>query len=526
MVSFSNGSNVENESGVRISKSIMIVGLLLLIGGTQIAGQNKRQPAVQEIAGRRADASQRWLIARLEELIPRLMSEGDVPGLSIVLIHNGRVSWHRGFGVKNVETKASIDDVTIFETASLTKPVFAYGVLKLVDNGKLDLDTPLARYLPGIYVEGDARANLITARMVLSHTTGLQNELHPGELLQIHFNPGERFSYSGEGFLYLQRVVEHITGERLDVYMKRMVFDPLGIRSASYVWQDRYETLMANGHNAASVVAERIKPTEVKLAWLHMNPLDYSKFVIAIMNGIGLRKTTATLMLTPQVHIDESCVFCLSPGTGRVSSSLSWALGWGLERIEGRDAFWHWGENRGEFQTFVVAYPRQKVGVVIFTNSGNGFSIIPEIVSQAIGGKHPEFAWMGYEPYNSPKFLAHRTEILPAKTLYEAILLRGSAALAEYREGRKTRSGSEVLNEDQMNKIGYWLLKKRVNEAIEVFKMNVTDYPNSANAYDSLGEAYLVAGNKPEAIKNYQRSLALNPGNDNARQMIQNLERH
>jgi CubicO group peptidase (beta-lactamase class C family) len=452
------------------------------------------------------------------------MEEGDVPGLSIALIRNGRVFWRQSFGVKNADTKTPVNGATIFETASLTKPVLAYAILKLVDGGKLELDTPLAKYLPGSYVAGDARSNLLTARMALSHTTGLQNELHPGERLQINFTPGERFSYSGEGFIYLQKVVEHVSGERLDVFMKKTVFDPLGMSSASYVWRDEYENVMANGHNAAGVVAERIKPAEVKLSWLHMTASDYAKFVAAVMNGVGLKKATVRLMMSPQVRVNEGCIFCLSPGAGQVSASLSWGLGWGLERTGSGEAFWHWGENRGEFQTFAMAYPKGRVGVVVFTNSGNGFSIMPEIVSEAIGGGHPAFAWMGYEPYNSPKKIQSRVYNLPVKTLFKDILLRGAEAINEYRQSHKNRSGQGVLDETQLNTLGYWLLgKKKVAEAIEVFKMNVENFPNSSNAFDSLGEAYMINGDRELSVENYQKSLALNPSNTNALEMLRRL---
>lgn len=453
-------------------------------------------------------------------LIPQLMKDGDVPGLSIALLRDGQVFWNKSFGVRNAETKEPLAENAVFEAASLAKPVFAYAVLKLVDNGKLDLDTPLINYFPAAFPQNDERARLITARMVLSHRTGFQNELMPGQSLEIHFTPGEKFSYSGEGFLYLQKVVDHITGERFDTFMKRTVFDPLGMTSSGYLWEPRYDRLAAFGHNAAGFVAERTKFSDAKMSGLLTTTGDYAKFVIAIMNGAGLQTRTAQEMLKTQTRVDESCVFCINRGAGRLSPALSWGLGWGLEDTGAGHAFWHWGENRGEFQNFVMAYQKEKIGIVIFTNSGNGFSIIPEIVSQAIGGTHPAFAWMGYELYNSPKFVARRAELRAARTLYDAIVSRGEAALKEYRERR------EVLSEQQLNQVGYWLLsKKRVKEAIEVFKMNVEDHPNSSNAYDSLGEAYMVAGNKPEAIRNYQRSLSLNPANDNARETIKKLER-
>ena len=117
-------------------------------------------------------------VSRLEQTIPHLMTEADIPGLSIAVIRDSKVMWTRGFGVTNSETKARVNDNTVFEAASLTKPVFAYAVLKLIDNGKLDLDTPLVKYLPGRYDVGDdPRLDQITARHVLSHTTGFPNWL-------------------------------------------------------------------------------------------------------------------------------------------------------------------------------------------------------------------------------------------------------------------------------------------------------------------------------------------------------------
>jgi CubicO group peptidase (beta-lactamase class C family) len=490
----------------------LFVSLLFpLVGGRKMAAQAKGQATVQgSVEDTNLNKEER--IAHLEKLITQLMSEGEVPGLSIALIRDAKLSWHKGFGVKNAETKERLDESTVFEAASLSKPVFAYAALKLIDRGKLDLDRPLSSYLSSLYLPGDQRVKLITARMVLDHTTGFQNEVAPGRPLKIYFTPGEKFSYSGEGFLYLQKVVEHITAEPLDVFMKKTVFMPLRMTSSSFVWQDKYETLKANGYKSSGIPGQIRKPTVARSASsLHTTALDYAKFVIAIINGEGLRKETAKEILKKQVRLDENCFSCIERNTGQLSQALSWGLGWGLEDTPNGEAIWHWGENNGEFQNFVMVYPKEKLGIVIFTNSGNGLSIIPAIVSQVLGGSHPAFAWMGYELYNSPR-----------KILFRDILTRGEAAINEYRQSLNSSAGA--LNEDQVNGLGYWLLgKKRLKEAIAVFEMNVNDYPNSSNAYDSLGEAYMLAGRKSEAIRNYQRSLTLNPGNDNARKMIQKL---
>jgi tetratricopeptide (TPR) repeat protein len=172
-----------------------------------------------------------------------------------------------------------------------------------------------------------------------------------------------------------------------------------------------------------------------------------------------------------------------------------------------------------------MAYPKEKTGIVVFTNSGNGLSILPEIVSGAIGGSHPAFVWMGYEAYNSPRKIQFRAYNSPIKVLFTDVLLRGHTALDQYRALHKNRSGAGKLNEDQMNTLGYWLKgKKRLKEAIEVFKINTEDFPNSWNAYDSLGEAYMDSGSKESAIKSFQKSLELNPNNTNAVEMIKRLQ--
>jgi CubicO group peptidase (beta-lactamase class C family) len=488
---------------------VLIVCLVpFLIAGHGAAQQHSSPSALK------ARLSGPGIVRSLEKTIPRLMKEGDVPGMSIVLIRDSKISWHRGFGVKNADTHEPVNDSTVFEAASLSKPVFAYAVLKLIDSGKLELDKPLSTYLSEPYVQNDERAKLITTRMVLDHTTGFQNEVTPGRPLKTYFTPGERFSYSGEGFLYLQKVVENITGEPFEAFMKRMVFDPLGMTSSSFVWQDKYETLKANGHKPSGVVVPIRKPTVARsYSGLHTTSLEYAKFVIAVMNGTGLRRETSEQLLKEQVGLDETCFSCIERSPERLSQTLSWGLGWALERSKSGVAIWHWGDNNGEFQSFVMAYPKERVAIVIFTNSGNGLSIIPTIVSQITGGVHPAFAWMGYEPYNSP-----------TKVLFRNILVRGNAAINQYRVSRSKHRGASVLKEDQVNTVGYWLLaRKRVTEAIELFKMNVEDYPNSANAYDSLGEAYLINDDKELAIKNYQKSLELNPNNTNAVEMLKKL---
>ena len=488
-----------------------LLGLLFLLSSVPSSMRSQERQATPL----RAKDKKEQISARLERAIPRLLDEGVVPGLSIALIQKGQLAWHRGFGVKNAQTKEPVTANTTFEAASLSKPVFAYAVLKLVDAGKLDLDTPLQRYLPGNYAVGnDARLAQITARHVLSHTPGFPNWRRPGGPLTIHFTPGERFSYSGEGFVYLAKVVEHITGEQFNDFMKRMVFDPLGMPDSSYVWRDSYDTQHSFPHSATGNPVGQNKSNQPNAAAsLRTTAQDYGRFLLALLHGTGLKPATRRQMFTPQIKLSESGTNNTKSAPEKLSPYLSWGLGWGLQTTADGLAFWHWGDN-GNTKAYVVVYDKQQLGLVVFTNSANGLGVIPEIIQEAIAGEQPALAWLKYESYKSP-----------AKVLLKSILTNGAgAALQEYRAWRKGRAAGEVVNENQMNRLGYDLMSvQRVKDAIEVFKLNVEDYPQSANVWDSLGEAYLRDGQTELAIKHYQRAVELDPQNVGAVDALKKL---
>jgi CubicO group peptidase (beta-lactamase class C family) len=486
---------------------------LCLMSPAILAGQIEAT-ANKSAAPLQTNAKLSQITSRLERDIPGLMKEADVPGLSMAIVRDGEVAWVHAFGVKNSETKEAVTDDTIFEAASLSKPVFAYAVLKLVDEGKFDLDKPLNSYLPGDYdVGADARLNQITARRVLSHTTGFPN-WRQETALKIFFSPGEKFSYSGEGFVYLSKVIERVTGESFNDFMKRTVFEPLGMTSSSYIWQPSYETLKASPHTGVGTPVSMGKPTKPNAAAsLHTTARDYGRFVAAILNGVGLKKETLRQMLTPQVKVDEAGTDMTSRPATRPSATVSWGLGVGLQSTQDGLSFWHWGDN-GNTRAYIVAFEKQKLGIVVFANSANGLSIVPELVGEAIGGQQPALAWLRYESYKSP-----------GRLLLKHIVANGAeSSLKEYRKWRTGRPAGELINEDQMNRLGYNLLSlKRVKDAIEVFRLNVEDYPQSFNTYDSLGEAYMIDGNKELAIKNYERSIELNAKNVNGIEMLKKL---
>jgi CubicO group peptidase (beta-lactamase class C family) len=359
--------------------------------------------------------------------LPRLMELAYVPGLSIAAVERGRVVWAQGFGVKHAERKEPVEADTVFPAASLSKPVFAYAVLRMRDEGLIDLDRPLVNYLPDAYALEDPRSRLITARHVLSHSTGFQNwRFAKDDKLQISFDPGARFQYSGEGYFYLQRVVEQVTGRAFAEYMSERVLRPLGMGSSSYVWLPEYERRGVFGHRNRGQAVESFaarggrkmhelaaragKPVagwkyeDVARAMpevdptasphpvsmqpnaagsLHTTAAEYAAFMLRFMerparDTSDLKEPTRREMLTPQV---------------KINSALAWGLGWGLESEQGRTYFWHWGDN-GTFHCFAIGDPVNRDGLVVLTNSNFGPKVYQRVVNHFTGHDHPAFLWV------------------------------------------------------------------------------------------------------------------------------------
>ncbi len=492
-------------------KRAVFLALILLFSITAPAQKTKFAPVGDY---KKKEAA----IEQLEQNLPALMKAADIPGISIALIRGGKTVWTRGFGVKNSQTKEAVTTETVFEAASLTKPVFAYAVLKLVEAGKLDLDAPLNKYLPGNYdvAADDARIGQITARRILSHTSGFPNWRSPRNAvnLPIYFAPGERFSYSGEGFVYLSKVVERITGMKFDEYVRETVFKPLGMTKSTLAWEEKHERLKTFNHDLFGTPTDRGEGATANAAGsLQTTAADYAKFVAGILNGTGLKKETRRQMTMPQIRIDESCLICTTKPAEKLSTEIAWGLGWGLQTTGEGNSFWHWGDN-GNNKSFIVAFEKQKDGIVIMTNSANGLSVLKEILSDGLGGKHPVLAWLNAGRYDSP-----------ARILLKAIVSAGAEqAIGDYRK-RRAASPAERLDESRINSLGYDLLRaQKVDEAIALFTLNTEDFPASANTWDSLGEAYMIQGDFPRAIASYKKSLELNPDNKGAAERIKQME--
>jgi CubicO group peptidase (beta-lactamase class C family) len=341
-------------------------------------------------------------IETLERAIPSMLATEKapglkrVPGLSIAVVDRGTVAWLAGYGTTASKVGGvNVTSDTIFEAASLSKPVTALAALRLVDDGKLALDTPLATYVTYADLPDDPRARAITARHVLSHTTGFPNWRQAGAL-RIFFEPGNRFSYSGEGYVYLQRAIEAITKEAFDATVHRLVFQPLGMSRSSFLPVADDER--AKPHtDIGSQLPPRERPDANAAASLRTTVSDYGRLLAAVMAATtGLKPETATLMLSAQVQLDPSCIRCTERPVANRSNTVEWGLGWGLERGSEGAGIWHWGDNPG-FKCYVAATLDARRGVVFFTNSDAGLSLRNRIVDMALGGSHPAHDQVKYE---------------------------------------------------------------------------------------------------------------------------------
>lgn len=351
------------------------------------------------------------LIADLEEQIPELMAAAHVPGLTIAIVRDGQLFWRRAFGVESVTTRKPVDNDTVFEAASTSKPVFAYAVMKLCERGVMDLDAPLTRYTAERFVPNDPRLDLITARRVLSHTTGLPNWRSADDPLAIRFTPGEQWSYSGEAYSYLQSVVTQLAGGRpnpdacgnfeqgvkvcamqpsIDYYMWANILVPFGMTSSGYMWNERIAQHMAAGHDQqGNPTGLNRRPDGQTLSRYGMagglctTATDYAKFLMEVINpkpADQFRLSAASLreMLRPQI---------------RRNDASSWALGWEINHTADGDFIRHGGGNPG-YSCFVAGSVERKTGYVIMTNGENsGYTgviaplISGDTLSAFLGGK-------------------------------------------------------------------------------------------------------------------------------------------
>ena len=310
----------------------------------------------------------------LYDYIESKRNELNIPGLSFALINEGEVVYHNTFGYSNKEEKSQVTNKTIFEAASLSKSVFAFFVMSYVEQGVLNLDRPLYKYLPYQDIESDERYKQITARMVLSHRSGFPNwrENEPDGKLKIIFEPGTDYEYSGEGYQYLAMVLKHIEKtdwSGLENSFQNKVARPLGMVNSTFVptsitMSNKAEPYNKNGNRIDwenSYWHKKDKGKFIAPASLHTEALDFSKWMIAVMHGKLLSKESYKELFK---HHSK---------TTTTSSGMNIYYTLGFLNPDGKysTTFIHDGNNEG-FTSWFLLDIEKDWGYVLFTNSDNG----------------------------------------------------------------------------------------------------------------------------------------------------------
>jgi CubicO group peptidase (beta-lactamase class C family) len=307
----------------------------------------------------------------LDEIIKWHMEYYQIEGVSFAAFKDGRITYKSSYGVKNNYTKDAVDENTLFEVASITKTVFAYTVLRLYEKGIIDLDEPLYKHLPFERSSNSAYNELLTARIVLSHKSGLPNWGYSSDI-EYKFEPGTAYGYSGEAFEYLKRVIEKITGKSIDEVLDAEVVTPLGLEKMYFNKQKTAMQLKAHGHSNTFATVKRM-PSATGVAYsLTTNPISLAKFIIAIQERKGLKPETFDLMFSKQTTLPED-----------VRSNI-WnyneymGLGFFIEEAPYGKVIRHSGSN-GNFRAIFRIYDALGMGYIITTNGNSGSFILDNI---------------------------------------------------------------------------------------------------------------------------------------------------
>jgi CubicO group peptidase (beta-lactamase class C family) len=435
---------------------------------------------------------------------------------SALVAENGKVIYKKSHGLANMEWNVANTPETRFRLGSITKQFTAALILQLVDQGKIKLDGKLSEYLPSYRKDVGDR---VTVHQLLNHTSGIpsytglpgffndvsRNPYAVEEFVKkytsndLEFEPGSKYSYNNSGYFLLGAIIEKVTGKTYEQALKQMILEPLGMKNTGY---DHYGTLIekrAAGYQKTATGYRNAPYLDMSLPYaagsMYSTVEDLFIWDQALHTDRVVSPQCKQLMFKPNLN---------DYAYGWVVTKAKFGASEDLQRIA------HGGGING-FNTLLIRFPERKHLIVLLDNTSQGESLdrIERTLTNILFD----------QPYTLPKMSI-------ADPLFQAITEKGiDAGLTLYRDLKSKESGKYDFAEPELNRLGYQLLQTgKTHEAIEIFKLNVAEYPNAFNTYDSLGEGYMVAGNTELAVRNYKKSLELNPQNNNATAMLKRME--
>ncbi len=455
--------------------------------------------------------------AKIDELMKMYNDSGYFNG-SVLVAENGKVIYKKGFGFANMEWNNPNTLDTKFRIASIVKQFTATLILQLVEQGKIKLDGKITDYLPDYRKDTGER---VTIHHLLNHTSGIpdfpgvpgfgsisRNPQQVPDFVKkfasgdLEFEPGTKYAYNNSAYFILGAIIEKLTGKTYEQVLKEKIFDPLGMKNTGY---DHHKT----------VLSKRASGYEKTLSgYINAPYLDMS---ITYSVG-GLYSTVEDLYLWDRALYTDKILSAKSKELMFKPNLENYGYGFNIEKVilgetkQTVPVIYHTGLLDG-FGTVIFRLVKDQHLIVLLDNTSQW---------RSNGELRTAITNILYDqPYN--RIFPKRSI---ASTLYNTIIEKGADAFTkQYRELKARESAAYDFSESELNTLGYELIRmNKIKEAIEVLKLNVESFPQSANTYDSLGEAYMINGDKELAIKNYKRSLELNPKNDNAVKVLKKLE--
>jgi CubicO group peptidase (beta-lactamase class C family) len=487
-------------------KSITGLLILLFLAGLSFA-QNIRPATVKAIEA---------YLGKLEKI--------GYSGTTLIAF-NGKPVISRGFGFSDRERKIRNSPKTISDTGSITKQFTAAAILKLEMQGRLSTDDKITKYFQNVPPDKTE----ITIHHLLRHASGLRGGIGPdyekiteSEFIEkvlaseLRSPVGTRFGYSNIGYSLLALIVEKVSGGTYEQYLYENLWRPAGMETTGYTRPKFNRDLIAVGYKNEERWG---KPTEKEWAgdapYLHLKgnggilstTEDLLKWDQALLTDKILSKEAKKKYYFPALRPDE---------TGRSHYGYGWDV---FKTGRNTTRIWHNGSNNIFYADF-YRFIDEGVTIILMTNDWqSSFNGTGRDISKILFDSN-------YEPVLPiADNAAHRAF---TEEIIQLTLTNGFTAAAEQIRNPKSQIPNPLsrgLLENVINAKGYDLMEeKKLKEAIDVFKLNTFAFPKSANAYDSLGEAYLESGDKKAAIENYKKSLELDPENGNARDVLKRLQ--
>lgn len=453
--------------------------------------------------------------AKIQEVLTLAHKYRQFNGTALVA-ENGKVIYTGAFGMANMEWGIPNTPDTKFRLGSITKQFTATLVMQLVEQGKIKLDGKLSDYLPDYRKDVGEK---VTIHHLLTHTSGIpsytglprffedvsRNPYKVDEFVKkyasgdLQFEPGSKFAYNNSGYFLLGAIIEKVTGKPYEQVLQENIFDPVGMKNTGY---DHHNTILQKRAAGYDKTAD---------GYTNAPYLDMS---IPYAAG-SLYSTVEDLYLWDQALYTDKLISAKSKELMYTPFLEKYAYGWAVADASFKQndqpvpEIAHGGGING-FSTIIARFPKEKNLIVLLDNTGQPMGPLSEKIARILYT----------QPYELPKMSI--VAILD-KTIKDKGI---EAGVARYRELKLKESATYDFGERELNDLGYLLMRSgKLNEAVEIFKLNVEAYPKSANPYDSLAEAYLSLNQKDLAVANYKKSLELNPGNTNAIEVLKKLEK-